>query len=48
MSFLASHLVAFWDGESPGTRAMIGIARSDRLQVRVVSASPAVRGGQLP
>ncbi|WP_439653837.1 A1S_2505 family phage non-structural protein [Rhodanobacter sp. FW106-PBR-LB-1-21] len=36
MSFLASHLVAFWDGTSPGTRAMIEIARNDRLQVRVV------------
>jgi hypothetical protein len=38
MSFLSSHLVAFWNGASPGTRAMIEIARSDRLQVRVVKA----------
>lgn len=36
MSFLASHLVAFWDGSSPGTRAMIDMAKNDRLQVRVV------------
>lgn len=35
MSFLSSHLVAFWDGSSPGTRAMIDMARNDRLQVRV-------------
>lgn len=36
MSFLASHVVAFWDGESSGTRGMIEIAKADRLPLRVV------------
>lgn len=36
MSFLASHLVAFWDGASPGTRGMVKIAKADRLELRVV------------
>jgi hypothetical protein len=36
MSFLASHLIAVWDGQSPGTRNMIDIARADALPVRVI------------
>lgn len=36
MSFLASHLIAIWDGQSPGTRTMIDIARADGLPVRVI------------
>jgi hypothetical protein len=36
MSFLASHLIAVWDGQSPGTRGMIDIARADGLDVRVI------------
>ncbi len=36
MAHLATHLVAFWDGESPGTRHMIETAQGAGLQVRVV------------
>ena len=32
----ATHLVAFWDGESRGTSNMIGIAKRDGLELRVV------------
>ncbi|MDD5001531.1 MAG: SLOG family protein [Thiomonas arsenitoxydans] len=38
MSWYGTHLLAFWDGQSPGTRAMIDIAKRDGLQVRVVQA----------
>lgn len=37
MSWSASHLVAFWDGRSPGTGNMIESARRDGLAVRVIS-----------
>jgi len=36
MAFLASHLIAVWDGVSPGTRNMIDVARADGLEVRVL------------
>ena len=39
MSWYATHLIAFWDGVSPGTRNMIETAKRDGLQVRVVSVS---------
>jgi hypothetical protein len=45
MSRVATHLVAFWDGESPGTKAMIDTAKADGLMVRVVSAP---RGNEHP
>lgn len=38
MARVATHLVAFWDGHSAGTRHMIGIARHYGLQVLVVRA----------
>lgn len=31
MAWYASHLVAFWDGQSPGTKSMINMAREDGL-----------------
>ena len=37
MSWRGSHLVAFWDGESPGTKGMIQRAREDGLKVKVVN-----------
>lgn len=40
MAFLSTHLIAFWDGQSPGTRNMIDIARSSGLAVRVCSVAP--------
>lgn len=36
MAQYATHLVAFWDGQSKGTAHMIGIARSLNLTVQVV------------
>lgn len=36
MAWSASHLVAFWDGESPGTKHMIETATSEGLDVRIV------------
>lgn len=36
MAQYATHLVAFWDGESPGTRHMIQTARQAGLKVKVV------------
>lgn len=36
MSRASTHLVAFWDGRSRGTAAMIDMARADGLAVRVV------------
>lgn len=36
MAHLASHLVAFWNGASPGTRNMLEVAKGDGLQVRTV------------
>lgn len=37
MSWYGSHLIALWDGKSPGTRAMIDLAKRDGLSVRVLS-----------
>jgi hypothetical protein len=36
MARAATHLVAFWDGVSRGTSNMIGIARRDKLALRIV------------
>ena len=36
MSSYADYLVAFWDGKSVGTKAMIDMAKKDGLKVRVV------------
>jgi hypothetical protein len=36
MADIATHLVAFWDGQSRGTKHMIGIARARGLEVKVV------------
>lgn len=33
----ATHLLAFWDGESRGTKSMINIARRKGLSVKVVN-----------
>jgi hypothetical protein len=38
MSHYATHLVAFWNGYSPGTRSMIDIAQRDKLSIKVVRA----------
>lgn len=37
MAWAASHLVAFWDGRSAGTKNMIEVANEGRLLVRTVS-----------
>lgn len=37
MAWHATHLIAFWDGESPGTRHMIQTAKDAQLAVRVVN-----------
>ena len=37
MAEVATHLIAFWDGESPGTKAMIEIATDLGLVVRVLN-----------
>lgn len=39
MARYATHLVAFWDGQSRGTKHMIDLARFKNLQVRVVRYS---------
>lgn len=36
MAAMATHLVAFWNGRSSGTRDMISIAKCLKLNVRVV------------
>lgn len=36
MAWYATHLIAFWDGQSSGTRSMIEMAKRDGLEVRVV------------
>lgn len=38
MSWYGTHLVAFWDGKSRGTKTMFEIAREDGLATRVVAA----------
>ncbi|HEX7324268.1 MAG TPA: SLOG family protein [Rhodanobacteraceae bacterium] len=43
MSWSASHLVAFWDSTSPGTRNMIDTATRDGLAVRVVRIRSALQ-----
>ncbi|ODU53095.1 MAG: hypothetical protein ABS98_01920 [Lysobacteraceae bacterium SCN 69-48] len=41
MAWAASHLVAFWDGRSPGTKSMIELAEADGLVTRVVRVDTA-------
>lgn len=36
MAEIADALIAFWDGQSPGTKSMIGLAKRKGLQVAVV------------
>ena len=36
MAEYATHLIAFWDGHSKGTRHMIDLAREKGLKVRVI------------
>ena len=36
MAFYADALIAFWDGESRGTKHMIDIAKEKGLMVRVI------------
>ena len=36
MAWYGTHLIAFWDGRSPGTKNMIETAKKDGLAVRVV------------
>ena len=33
----AEALIAFWDGESKGTKAMIEIAKNKNLKVRIIN-----------
>ena len=37
MANTATHLLAFWDGQSRGTKHMIDIARTHNLEVRVIT-----------
>lgn len=32
----ATHLIAFWDGVSPGTKGMISLAKNYNLKIRVI------------
>lgn len=41
MSWYGTHLLAFWDGKSSGTRHMIETAQRDGLRVRVIEWRPA-------
>lgn len=36
MSEYATHLIAFWDGKSKGTKHMIDLAREKGLKIRVI------------
>ena len=36
MAEYGTHLVAFWDGKSPGTKGMIEVAKRKGLEVKVV------------
>lgn len=36
MAEVADFLIAFWDGESRGTKSMIDIAKSKGLQIRII------------
>lgn len=37
MSWCSSHLIAFWDEESRGTKSMISMAKNDGLNTRVIT-----------
>jgi len=41
MGWYATHLIAFWDGVSPGTKGMIEFAKDNGLQVKVFQYTPA-------
>lgn len=36
MAKVATHLLAFWDGKSPGTNHMLNIAKSHNLTIKLV------------
>ena len=36
MAKVGTHLIAFWDGKSPGTKSMIDLADKYKLKVRVI------------
>ena len=38
MGSYATHLVAFWDGQSPGTKHMIEYAKKRNLNIRIVKS----------
>lgn len=40
MAWYATHLVAFWNGTSPGTRDMIRLAEKEGLQTRTIIYEP--------
>ncbi|MGA9918755.1 MAG: SLOG family protein [Paraburkholderia sp.] len=44
MAWASSHLVAFWDGASPGTCNMIETAKAEGLAVRVVDFNTSTTG----
>ncbi|MEY2153064.1 SLOG family protein [Rhodanobacter sp. 115] len=46
MAWAASHLVAFWDGQSAETRNMIETAKADGLAVRIVLFHTPTQGEQ--
>lgn len=43
MGWYSTHLIAFWDGKSPGTKGMIDFARENGLQVKVFQTPPLVQ-----
>jgi len=47
MSDYADCLIAFWDGESKGTKHMIDFAKTDGLKVRVVKYKPIIQHKQI-
>jgi hypothetical protein len=37
MAWYASHLIAFWDGQSTGTKSMIDLCEKYKLEKRIIS-----------
>lgn len=48
MAFLGTHLIAFWDGRSPGTRGMIETAQAAGLAVKVRQVEPSAAPPRRP
>jgi len=42
MAKYATHLIAFWDGESRGTKHMIDLATKYNLRVRIIDFQPII------